>query len=92
MHVDYTMPIAILRAELARILGASPHWDGRVKVLQVTEAKEQTLQVRALASAASASLAGDLRCEIREKLVQFIQQHEPPGLPRVRATLASKEA
>ena len=92
VHVDYTMPIETLRAELTRILGASPYWDGRVNVLQVTDARERTLEIRALASAASASLAWELRCEIREKLVQFIQQHEPAGLPQVRATLARKEA
>ena len=74
------------------ILGASPYCDGRANVLQVTDAYEHTLEVRALARAASASLAWDLRCEIREKLVQFSQQHEPTGLPHVRATLARQEA
>jgi small-conductance mechanosensitive channel len=87
LHVDYRAPLEAIRTELGRILRASPHWDGRVNVLQVTEAREQTLEIRALASAADASLAWDLRCEVREKLVQFLQREHPESLPRVRAEL-----
>lgn len=85
LQVDYTVPIDALRAELTSILGASPHWDGKVNVLQVTDAKEHTLEVRALASAANASLSWDLRCEVREKLVAFVLRQYPRSLPRVRA-------
>jgi hypothetical protein len=56
-----------------------------VNVLQVTEARERTLELRALVSAADASLAWDLRCEVREKLVEFVQRNYPASLPRVRA-------
>src|SRR5690606_22140051 len=86
LHVDYTVPVDALRAELTRILEASPYWDGKVNGLVVTDAKEHTLQVRALASAADASLAWNLRCEIREKLVAFLQRHHPESLPRLRAS------
>jgi len=88
LHVDYTMPLEPLRAELTRILAASPKWDGQVNVLQVTDATARTLEVRALASAADASAAWDLRCEIREKLVTFVQREHPECLPRFRALLA----
>jgi hypothetical protein len=56
----------------------------------VTDAKEQTLEIRALASAADASLAWDLRCEIREKLITFVQQAFPDSLPRLRASLDAR--
>jgi hypothetical protein len=72
------------------ILEHSRFWDGKVNLLQVTDAKEHTLEVRALASAADASLAWDLRCEIREKLVSFVQQAFPDSLPRLRASLGAK--
>ncbi|MGE0392959.1 MAG: mechanosensitive ion channel family protein [Vicinamibacterales bacterium] len=88
LHVDYTVPVAALREELTRILRASPLWDGRVNVLQVTDAKEFTLEVRALASAANASQAWDLRCEVREQLVDFLQRTCPESLPRVRTVRA----
>ncbi|MGH9371984.1 MAG: mechanosensitive ion channel family protein, partial [Vicinamibacterales bacterium] len=89
LYVDYTVPLDALREELTRILTASQDWDGKVNVLQVTDAKEHTLELRALASAADASLAWNLRCEIREKLVVFVQEHYPGSLPRVRASLES---
>jgi len=88
LQVDYTVPVAAVRQELTRILDASPHWDRKVNVLQVTDAKERTLELRALASSSDASKSWDLRCEVREKLVEFIRQNYPESLPRVRATLA----
>jgi small-conductance mechanosensitive channel len=87
LYVDYSVPLEPLRAELTRILSVSRLWDGKVNVLQVTDAKEHAVELRALASAADASLAWDLRCEIREKLIAFIQQHFPESLPRLRASL-----
>jgi hypothetical protein len=90
LYVDYTVPLDPLRAELTRILGRSRFWDGKVNLLQVTDAKEHTLEIRALASAADASLAWDLRCEIREKLVTFVQQTFPESLPRLRASLDAR--
>jgi small-conductance mechanosensitive channel len=88
LHVDYTMPLDELRAELTRVLHESRLWDGKVNVLQVTDAREQTLEVRALASAANASQAWDLRCEVRERLIRFVQREHPDSLPHVRAILA----
>jgi small-conductance mechanosensitive channel len=87
LYVDYTMPLAPLREELDRILEHSPHWDRKVKVLQVTDAKEHTMELRALASAVDASTAWNLRCEVREKLIAFVQEHYPGHLPRMRAEL-----
>ena len=83
-------PLDALRAELTRLLEASRYWDRKVNLLQVTDAKEHTLEIRALASAADASLAWDLRCEIREKLVAFIQHNYPESLPRLRASLDAR--
>jgi hypothetical protein len=71
----------------ARIVEASPYWDRKVQVLQVTDAKEHTLELRALASAVDASAAWDLRFEVREKLVEFLQKNYPESLPRLRAEL-----
>ena len=91
LHVDYDVPLDALRGELTRILSDSPSWDGKVNALQVTDAKERTLELRALMSAADASLAWDLRCEVREKLIRFVQNNYPASLPRVRASLEPAE-
>jgi small-conductance mechanosensitive channel len=91
LYVDYNVPLEALRTELTRLLKSSQYWDGKVNVLQVTDAKEHTLELRALASAADASLAWDLRCEIREKLIAFIQINYPESLPRFRASLDARQ-
>jgi len=85
LYVDYTVRLDALRKELDRILEASPRWDRKVKALQVTDAKERTLEVRVLVSAEDAPTAFDLRCEVREKLIDFLQRSYPDCLPRVRA-------
>ena len=92
VYTDYTVPVDEVRAELHRILQASPMWDGKVWGLQVTDATEHTLQLRALMSAADSSIAWDLRCHVREKLVAFLQERYPHSLPRVRAELDKPSA
>lgn len=84
LYVDHALPVERLREELTRLLQASKLWDQRVNVLQVTDVREHTVQVRALMSAANAGVAFDLRCEVREGLLKFLQQQHPQGLPRFR--------
>jgi small-conductance mechanosensitive channel len=91
LYLDYTVPMTELRAELSRILNASPLWDKKVQVLQITDTKERTIEVRALMSARDAGTAFDLRCEVREKLIDFLQRNYPQSLPRVRADMPQLE-
>jgi len=85
LYTDYTIPIEALRQEFTRILAGTTLWDKKVSVLQVTDAKERSLELRALVSANNSALAWDLRCLVREKLIGFIQQHYPDALPKMRA-------
>ncbi len=85
LYVDYTIPVEEVRQELHRLLEASGMWDGKVWGLQVTDAREHTLELRALMSAPSGPKAWDLRCYIREGLIQYLQQRHPESLPRTRA-------
>jgi hypothetical protein len=66
---------------------SSELWDKGFWNLQVTEAGERTMRLRVLASAADADRAWNIRCEIREKLIAYLQERHPRALPRVRATL-----
>ncbi|MHC2990052.1 mechanosensitive ion channel protein MscS [Pontibacter sp. HJ8] len=91
LYTDYTVPIDKLRKELERILDGTPLWDKKVQNLQVTDAKENSLELRVMVSAASSGIAWDLRCHIRENLVTFIQQHYPGALPKVRAELGQEQ-
>ena len=85
LYVDYTVPIEEVRAELGRILKSTNLWAGKVCALQVTDAREGTLQLRALMDANDSGSAWDLRCYVREKLIQFLQEKYPDALPKVRA-------
>lgn len=91
LYVDYTVPVQAVRGELYRILKDSNLWDGKVWNLQATNTSERTLELRALMSAADASNAWNLRCEVREKLIEFIQKQYPDGLPRVRAEVEDRK-
>jgi hypothetical protein len=88
VYADYTVPVEEVRQELSRILRETPLWDGRTWTLQVTDLSENTIQMRALMSAADAACAFDLRCYVRERLVHFLQDKHPQCLPTRRARLA----
>jgi small-conductance mechanosensitive channel len=83
-YVDYSVPVAKVRAKAEEVVRASKFWDGQVVNLQVTDCKDATVELRVLASAATSSAAFDLRCEIREKLVDYLQREHPGALPRQR--------
>jgi len=70
LYVDYTVPVEEVRAELSRIVKSTNLWKGKVCALQVSDAKEGTLQLRALVDAHDSGAAWDLRCYVREKLVR----------------------
>jgi len=87
LYADYTIPVKEVKDELLRILKESEFWDSKVWNLQVTDMTEHTVQLRALMSAQDASAAWNLRCEVREKLLHFIQYRYPDALPKIRAEL-----
>lgn len=84
LWVDYTFPVDELRGEVKRLAENSRLWDRRVQVLQLVETSEKGMQLRVLVSAVDAPTAFDLRCEVREGLVKYIQQHYPHCLPKLR--------
>jgi small-conductance mechanosensitive channel len=87
IYTDYTIPVEEIREELKRIVAQDPLWDKRVCVLQVTDSKEKTLELRALVSAANSGNTFDLRCHVREALVRFIRENYPDCLPKTRSAL-----
>lgn len=91
LYVDYTVPVERVREKLKEFASQSKLWDGQVVNLQVTDAKESTVVLRALVSAKNAPSAWDLRCEVREKLIAFLQQEYPLALPRARHEIIGGE-
>jgi small-conductance mechanosensitive channel len=85
--VDYSFRVEEGRRALKEIIEKSPLWDRRFWNLQVSDATDRTIQLRVLATSSDSSKSWDLRCEIREKFMEFIQREHPESLPRWRALL-----
>ncbi|MFZ3140693.1 mechanosensitive ion channel family protein [Polaromonas sp.] len=86
--VDYRMPLAPLREAAQRACALAPEWDKRLCLLQVVEAGERSMQLRVLVTSSNSSLNWDLRCKVREALVDVMQREYPQHLPLMRAELA----
>lgn len=89
IQTDYTIPFKALRDELSNILETTDLWDGKVQVLQVTDAREFTLEIRILVSAKNSPTTWDLRVHVREKMIEYIQRNFPECLPRTRVTIGN---
>src|ERR1700704_1506911 len=91
LYLDYQVPMAELRKELNRLVENNPKWDRKVCGLQVTDTKQSTIEVRALVSSTDPGKTFDLRCDVREGLIEFLRRHHPESLPRVRNVTASSD-
>ncbi|MFQ5850273.1 MAG: mechanosensitive ion channel family protein [Candidatus Binatia bacterium] len=89
IYTDYRIDVEAVRQELGRILESTPLWNRKVPpILQVTDCKQDTVELRALCSSSDASVGWDLRCLVREKLLGYIQEIENGQfLPRTRVEL-----
>lgn len=89
IYLDYSAPVDAIRDAAQRIAQQSKLWDGDVFNVAVTDFREDVMEVRVLVSARSAGRAFDLRCEMREQLITFIQGEYPHSLPLTRAEVRS---
>jgi small-conductance mechanosensitive channel len=84
LWVDYRMPLTPLRKQAERICREAAEWDGRLCLLQVTDADQRGMQLRILATSTDSSKNWDLRCKVREGLIHYMQLHYPEHLPLLR--------
>lgn len=91
LYVDYSMPLDPLRKHFEKVLSETKLWDQQTQVLQVTDTTDKTMTIRLLMTAQNSPTAWDLRCHVREKMIEFIQQNYPQSLPHVRATLTGAD-
>ncbi|WP_406115492.1 mechanosensitive ion channel family protein [Kitasatospora purpeofusca] len=89
LHLDHHTPVGKLREEFDAFLSGDPLWDGEGSALQVVDTTPTTIVVRALATAANAEDAFELRCRLREHLIGYLVENHPYALPRVPATDAA---
>jgi small-conductance mechanosensitive channel len=87
LFTDYNISVDILREELTRLLNNTDLWDKKVNVIQVTDSKQNYMELRILVSASSSPRAWDLRVYIREKMIEFIQKNYPESLPKTRINI-----
>jgi len=88
IYVDFLLPVEQVREETKRIVEASKLWDQRVFAFQITDFRSDSVEIRILASAETSPKLFDLRCEIREKILSFLQDRYPSAFPRVRTALS----
>lgn len=91
LYVDYSAPVQELRELFHKVLLDSALWDGKAWAFQVVDAGPLTLQLRALMSVANSNHSWDIRCLVREKLIDYLQRHHPGCLPKTRVLLQPGE-
>ncbi|MEV0821618.1 mechanosensitive ion channel family protein [Nonomuraea rubra] len=85
LRVDWSVPVPKLRDALYEFLQGNPLWDQKDWTLQVTDVLPNGLvELRALMSAADSPSSWDLKCDVREFLVNFVRDNYPESLPRFR--------
>ena len=84
LYTDYNINFDSLREELTRLLENNELWDKKVNNIQVTDSKENYVEVRALMSARNSSQAWDLRVYVRENLIKYIQKNNPESFAKTR--------
>jgi small-conductance mechanosensitive channel len=90
IFTDYNISVDVLREELTRLLNNTDLWDKKVNVIQVTDSRQNYMELRILVSASSSPRAWDLRVHIREKMIEFIQKNYPESLPKTRINIENK--
>ena len=89
--VDFSVPFGDMRAELDRLLADSEQWDGRRGVLQVTDAVSGVVRVRIVVSAPNAGALFDLRCAVREGMVDWVRRTGTLPTQRIEPTTPASE-
>ncbi len=84
LFVDYGFPVEELRNELPNMLKGNPNWDGQVANIQVTDTNQHYMELRVLVSSSDSSKNWDLRVDVREKALRYIQTNYPDTFVKIR--------
>ena len=83
LYVSYDLPLDPLRKKLESYLKTNSKWDGRVQNVQITDSKEWYKEIRMLVSSADSSINWDLRVEVREEMIDFINENYPGSFAKI---------
>lgn len=89
LYLDHAADIAPIREEYARQIASHRLWDQRAQAVQVTNASDESIEVRLLMSAKDGPTLFDLRCEIRESMLDWIRLNQTDSLVRRRTVPAA---
>ncbi|MWB97304.1 mechanosensitive ion channel family protein [Agromyces seonyuensis] len=92
LDLDWRVSARRMRDELDRILERTDLWDGRAKVLQVTDAVGGFVRVRVLVTAIDSPTLFDLRCFVREELVDWVQREHEAAEPAQHVLVEQRKA
>ena len=81
LKLDWSAPMALIRAKVEQLLNSTDLWDGRTWGVQVTDSTENTVTVRVLVSAKNSGHLSDLRAYMREQLISWIVAEQPWARP-----------
>ncbi|GAM04062.1 mechanosensitive ion channel family protein [Novosphingobium sp. MBES04] len=84
LYVDPATPLDPIREKFMEIVAANERWDGRVRHMQITELTRDAIEVRFLVTAKDSPTLFDLRCDVREALIQWLAAEMPEAIVRSR--------
>ncbi|MEZ5701908.1 MAG: mechanosensitive ion channel [Burkholderiaceae bacterium] len=84
LYLDPATHIEPIRQEFERLIKAHRLWDGRYQAAQVTGAERDAIELRLLMSAKDSLVLFDLRCEIREAMLDWLAVNQPEAFARTR--------
>lgn len=87
LHCDPSTDVGEIRAKAAELAAATPLWDGKVLNVQMTECRPTSVEIRILLSARNSPTAWDLRCHVREGLMEHLRTQHPRWLVRTRVQM-----
>ena len=91
LYVDPATSLDPIRAKFMELVESNERWDGRVKHMQVTELTRDAIEVRLLMTAKDSPTLYDLRCDIREALIQWLAATMPEAIVRSRVTSTGED-
>jgi small-conductance mechanosensitive channel len=89
LHLDPATRVQPIREELERFVKDNPLWDGRTVALLMTEAYPESIELRLSVSAATIGNLWQLRCAVREHMIDWIREEMPDSLIRHRLEVAA---
>ncbi|WP_299308561.1 mechanosensitive ion channel family protein [uncultured Croceicoccus sp.] len=87
-YVDPMTKLDPIREKFMELVESNARWDKRVRHMQVTELTRDAIEVRFLMTAKDSPTLFDLRCDIREALIQWIAAEMPDAIVRNRLLAA----